>query len=211
MANNYSVTSYTLRDAHGHPAVLGPISSLLFTRLPGESTYYPDSATGVYDDTCDADEILYLLTDKLSADDNFDADRGLVDSLKALGATEAMLEVAAGWDTIGCLRITDLYDLAVKEPGATLYSLAMETGWWCDKNRVGEFGGYGCYVSPVVAVEESSPSAVRIGADMDEALGLDETGTRAAGILKRDVLDPILLSMEEDRRCFVIQALKELL
>lgn len=208
MANNYSVTSYTLRSAAGTPAILGPIGLRLFSNLPGDGWFSEATGTGIYDGCCDFDSLLDILD---SDSDDFDPERDIAVSLKALGATDAMIEVAAGWNPDFNLSVDCLYELARLEPGACLHSLALETGFWCDKNRHGEFGGYGCYISPAVVLEEGSQSALSIGADLEEALGLDNPAQRVAGILKKDLLDPILKSLSDDVRDEVLAALKDLL
>jgi hypothetical protein len=211
MANNYCVTSFTLKDSNGKPAALGGLGLHLFTHLPGMEWFEPGTGKGVYEGGADTTYLLDLLTDLLTANDMFDPDLDLAASLKALGGTDDMVELVKRWSTVGCLTIIDLYDLARLEPGASLYSVSITEGWWCDKYRHDEFGGFGTYVSPVVAVSEASNSAPRVGEYLEEALGMDEPGLRAAAVLKSEVLDPILLSMDEDMRADVVQALKGLL
>lgn len=79
--------------------------------------------------------------------------------------------------------------------GHNLTAIEFEGSWRCDKPRLFEFGGNGCFLSREICVFSSSSDALRLGQDLRKALVADDL-VKASTRIARVVLD-LLVSVPD--------------
>lgn len=125
-----------------------------------------------------------------------DEDSAIEELLSLLGeklnCSEAVDEFVDGVDFDGDADIQDLFDLAMLfDDGHGLVSVSAETGWHCDRPKLGEFGGAGEHFSRSVRASASSSEPLGVGQEVDRALAAGKVDLAAQTLAKhaRDVLD----------------------
>lgn len=157
MANNYSVTSFTLMPKDlTKPLKLGKLAQTLIHLFTGT---YPEETVNEF--TTDIDEygfrtlegVFTTLIEDYSLDDtncfNFN---DLLPQLtpyfnkETLGKLDHELS-SIKLDSDESISLEDLLPICFAEEGANFGSFYSETGYWCSKQRHGEFGGHSNFVS----------------------------------------------------------------
>lgn len=175
MANNYITTSFSLRAANGQPAIIGPFGQLLIDSVIREGWFCNESGKGLYEYIGDQDDVISDLVHDLPGEtpDNLEEALRLYQTHHPEQITEAMLKKAKEFDLEGG-GLYEVVELIRLEPGSDIHELAEESGFWCDKSRHGEFGGYGWYWSPAFAMGLSSQFVVDLGTKITKAAAKED-------------------------------------
>lgn len=155
MANNYSVTSFTLYPKDKNASlVLGDLAQFLIQLFTGESPDVDCAEFITTDDsyvTCERffEALAEYFDLNLEGLFNFNE---LIPQLiehfnEPLVAKLDSFLSSIKLDSDDILSLEDLLELGFYEEKTNLGSYLAETGYWCSKNRHGEFGGGAIYVS----------------------------------------------------------------
>lgn len=211
MENSYSTTSFSLRGSNGEPAIIGPFGQLMIDSVIREGWFTKESGQGLYEYIGDQDDVIADLVHDLPGDtpDNLEEALKLYQQHHPEQITDGMLERAREFDLEGG-GFSEVIDLIRLEPGCDLHELAEETGYWCDKNRHGEFGGYGWYWSPAFAMGLSSQFVAALGTEITKAAAKKDASEIAKLLLDRFV-QPATDHLAPDLRKQVLAELEGLL
>lgn len=211
MANSYSTTSFSLRAANGQPAIIGPFGLLMINAVIREGWFTESSGEGLYSYIGDEDDVISDILHDLAGTDEVE---GLEDALKAYQQhhpeqiSEAMLEMAKEFDLEGG-GFSDVVELIRHEPGSDIHELAEETGYWCDKDRHGHFGGYGWFWSPRFAMGVSSQFVASLGSDITAAADKGDA-TGIAQLIMDRLVQPATDRLAPDLRKQVLAELERM-
>lgn len=173
MANTYSVTSFTLMPKDlTKPLKLGKLAQTLIRLFTG--TYLEET---VNEFTTDIDEyglrtlegvFTSLIDDYELEDTNCFNFNDLLPQLtphfnkETLGKLDHKLS-SIKLDSNESISLGDLLPICFAEEGANFGSFYSETGYWCSKQRHGEFGGFSTFVSEVFRHSTSTGELAYLG------------------------------------------------
>lgn len=217
MANNYCFTSITILGKDGKPAKVGKLGTLLLPLLfRGESPWFDeDKMQGVFDSSPCLSTLVEDLEDKLVYEEEDDIEtvgsllRALNEEYRAC-VSDAMLELADdlfGHDSDDCdLSAADILQVLALEEGADIDRVSEETGWYCDRMFLGEFGGYGRFISPQVTVSAGSRGPDNLGPRLSDAIKAKDY-REVASLVLNDLIQPLTDSMPAEARAEVLKHL----
>lgn len=208
MANSYSTTSFSLRGTNGGAAIIGPFGQLMIDSVIREGWFTNESGEGLYEYIGDQDDVIGDLVHDLPGEtpDNLEEALRLYQSHHPEQINEAMLEKAKEFD-LERGGFSEVIDLIRLEPGSDIHELAEESGYWCDKNRHGQFGGYGWYWSPAFAMGLSSQFVVDLGTKITKAAAKKDASEIAKLLLDR-LVQPATDRLPPDLRKQVLAELE---
>jgi len=178
MANNYSITSFTLYPKElTKPFKLGKLGQTLIHLFTGE--YPSENLTTL---TTDIDEygfrtledVFTTLIEDYSLDDtncfNFN---GLLPQLTPYFNKETLGELDRTFSSVKIdsdesVALEDLLHLCFEEEDSNFGSFYSETGYWCSKPRHGEFGGYSHFVSDDFRQTKGTGELAYLGSSLPE-------------------------------------------
>jgi hypothetical protein len=187
MANNYSEGTGVLVLT-----AVTPVIKAIFGELNLDETYPGDGSAYIAGDgSVMADTLLENLGElagEIGIAGIEDADNPEIAAAIATkfgGNPELAAAFIAALDTEGMddVHFTDLFVLArALDDGHGLTAIRFEGAYTCSKPRLGEFGGWGNYVSAQVCAATFSSTAIEAGEALDAALAANEVVAAATAL-----------------------------
>lgn len=224
MANYYTVTSYTLAGPVGSQLKLGPVGIALLEAALDDGYFQKNELGGWYiaveetTMTCEnfteeACKLLGVSEASLAScleqamrinPGSTTITQAMVDKAKSLGYSDDAKDDQK-YDPLDIIELIEIVEL---EEGASEVQVMREAGWWCDKNRHGEFGGAGYFLSKNFSFGYSSDTPILVGRTLEESVQIgdwDEVGRT----ITNGLLSGVLGREETQTRVEIITALIE--